>query len=69
MAREYLSTQQAADYLGVSLKTIAKWRVQGVGPAYRKIGRIIKYLVNDLDGWADSRLRKSTSDPGPGQAA
>ena len=31
------------------------WRQSGKGPAYLKIGRRIKYKVEDLDAWLESK--------------
>lgn len=52
------STTDAAKYLGISRHTLEAWRVQGRGPAYRRLGtgRAARamYLVEDLDAWIDS---------------
>jgi excisionase family DNA binding protein len=53
--RRYLSIVEAADYLGVSVKTLRHWRFVGSGPVARKFGRNLRYHVRDLDAWADSR--------------
>jgi hypothetical protein len=52
-----LDTHQAAAYLGVPRQTLALWRsVNGRGgPAFVKIGRHIKYKVEDLDAFIDSQ--------------
>ncbi len=49
---------------GTSTSTLAKWRLTGFGPAYSKAGRNIIYHVQNLDAWAASRRRLSTSDTG-----
>ena len=60
----FLTTRQAADFLGVSPRSLEKWRLMGRGPAYRKFaGRLVRYEVGDLDEFAGDR-RRSTSDPG-----
>jgi excisionase family DNA binding protein len=55
----------AAEYLGVSTSTLAKWRMRGDPPAYRKLGRVIVYDQTDLDAWLESCRRTSTSEPEP----
>jgi len=60
----FLSTPQAAELLGISRKTLEKWRLVGGGPAFRKVGRLVRYTSDDLQNWLDSRRRVSTSDPG-----
>jgi excisionase family DNA binding protein len=58
----FLSTAQAAFYVGLSRRTLEKMRVVGGGPAYRKHGRYVRYHINDLDAWSMGRAKKSTSD-------
>ena len=38
-----LDTVAAAQQLGVSLSFLAKARMQGTGPRYRKLGRAVRY--------------------------
>ena len=46
-----LTTQQAADLLGISVDCLYRWRHRKVGPRYyRKVGRIF-YLEADLRSW------------------
>ncbi len=56
----------AGEYLGgVSVSTLAKWRLYGTGPRYSKLGpRLIVYDTQDLDEWLAARRRTSTSDIG-----
>ncbi|MXY39294.1 MAG: helix-turn-helix domain-containing protein [Rhodospirillaceae bacterium] len=61
---EYLNTKQAAAHLNMRPKTLARYRVSGGGPVYHLLGRLVRYLREDLDRWAQSRPRKSTSDDG-----
>jgi predicted DNA-binding transcriptional regulator AlpA len=46
---EKLSETSAAFILGVSVKTIQRWRAMRQGPNYLKIGRRVKYLRADLE--------------------
>lgn len=62
----FLSTPQAAELLGLSPRTIEKWRVTGGGPVFHKFGSRVLYSQEDLERWAEGRRRRSTSDPGPG---
>jgi excisionase family DNA binding protein len=61
----FLTTAMAAKVLGISRKTLEKWRVIGGGPRYRKMGRLVRYCEKDLYDWANRDIRNSTSDPGP----
>jgi len=59
---EKLDPHGAAAYLNTSRATLARWRVQGGGPPFIKMGGRIRYDVADLDAWLESRRRVSTSD-------
>lgn len=53
----------AAEFLGLSPRTIQTYRAKGGGPRYIAISsRCLRYRRFDLRLWAESRLRKSTSD-------
>jgi hypothetical protein len=68
--RQYLRPADAADYLKSrygygAVRTLAKLRVIGGGPAFHRSGRLIVYEPAALDAWALSRLSvplHSTSD-------
>lgn len=62
-SRIKLRAPYAAQYVGLSVSTLAKMRLRGDGPQYSKAGpRIVIYDRDDLDAWLDSRRRTSTSD-------
>ncbi|WP_405964773.1 helix-turn-helix domain-containing protein [Streptomyces sp. NBC_00723] len=50
--RGWLWTDGAADYLGVSVTTLYRWRRDGVGPKSTQHGRrAYRYKISDLDAW------------------
>ena len=57
-----------ASYLGVARQTLARWRCEGGGPAFLKLGTRIRYERADLDRWLDAHRRRSTSDQSPAAA-
>jgi hypothetical protein len=61
---QLLRPKQAADFLGLGESTLAKLRISGGGPLFRKFGRSVRYAFDDLQRWADERSRRSTSDSG-----
>lgn len=61
-----LRTQEAARFLGISIRTLEKHRTYGTGPTYRKIGGRVLYSVHDLECWSEIGTRKSTRDPNAG---
>ena len=63
---KYMNTREAAAHLGLSTRTLDRYRVSGDGPVFLKFGGRVRYLREDLDDWARSRRRRSTSDDGTG---
>lgn len=62
----YLNSQEAADILRISIRTLERMRVEGTGPKYLKAGagtrsRVL-YRPADLDIWLESRSFSSTSE-------
>jgi excisionase family DNA binding protein len=47
------SRPEAAEYLGVSVSTMARWAHQKRGPAYKRAGRKTRYVKADLDIFLD----------------
>lgn len=60
----YLTTHQAARMLGLSAKTLARYRVSGNGPVFHRFRRRVLYLRADIEAWAATRRRVSTVDDG-----
>ena len=59
---EYLTTFEAADFLRLSVSTLAKLRMSGAGPEYLKLGRRkILYSRSILIGWLRTHRRRNTS--------
>ena len=58
----FLTTHQAAEYIGLKRRTLEKMRVSGGGPPYRKHGRYVRYHIDELKDWSASRTKRSTSD-------
>ena len=62
-----LYDEDAADkYIGgtrspISTRTLQRWRLEGVGPTYVKLGRLVRYRQTDLDAFLEERTRTSTS--------
>jgi hypothetical protein len=57
-----LNTLAAARLLGVSPSFLAKARMQGLGPRYRKLGRAVRYAHADLEQWLLACSRTSTAE-------
>lgn len=60
----YMPQDLAADFLGLSPRTLERFRVEGRGPSFLKLGRRVVYSREDLVKWAEAQRRSSTSDLG-----
>ena len=59
-----LDAREAAEYLGLSMVTLAKQRCRrGEGPAFLKIGSAIRYQLRDLLVWREQQRRYSRGLP------
>lgn len=56
-----LTSNQTADEFGISRRTLPVWRVQGKGPKFIKIGRLVRYDEADVIAWIEENKRTSTS--------
>lgn len=64
-----LTTQEAANFLGVSPRTLEGLRFKGGGPRYAKIGGAVRYRLASLEEYLRHQERTSTSDPGQRDSA
>ena len=58
---QLLTPKQAAQRYGWGVSTMAKWRIEGSGPAYLKVRRSVYYTPEDINAWLDSKRVTSTS--------
>jgi excisionase family DNA binding protein len=49
----FLTETEAAEYLGISKKTLQRWRYSRSGPPYIKLKHLVRYPVEDLQSWLD----------------
>jgi excisionase family DNA binding protein len=61
MSDRLLSPQEVADYLGIPLPTIYRWRYRGEGPRGFRVGRHVRYRREDVEHW----LEQHADDPAP----
>ena len=52
---QMLSEIGLAAYLGVSVAACRKWRAEGRGPTYIKVGRLVRYRMTDIEAWLSTR--------------
>jgi len=58
---ELLTVKQAAVFVGLSVPTLNRMRVQGGGAPYYKLGAQVRYDRAELEVWMRSRRYTSTS--------
>ena len=67
--REYLTTEEAAEYLGCSRQKLEIDRVKGTGPAFCKPNRnMVRYRRADLDTYMLQARRRTTESDGGGRS-
>jgi excisionase family DNA binding protein len=65
MQVQLLTTQQAADVLGVSKAFLERDRWAGARIPFVRVGaRAVRYRREDLEAYINRQVRRSTSDPG-----
>jgi len=52
--REILTPAEVAEWLGVTVQTLQGWRYARTGPAYTKLGRMIRYERNQVAAFIDA---------------
>jgi hypothetical protein len=54
----YISERQQAQRLDVAIRTLRSWRQQGVGPAWTKVGKKVRYPEGADERWLESNLTR-----------
>lgn len=49
--RPLWGVDDVADYLGVPVKTLYKWRTEHYGPPCVRVGRYLRYVQQDVEDW------------------
>jgi len=57
-----LNQSRVAAQLAIEEKTLQAWRCRGFGPAFSKIGRLVRYRQEDVEKFIESRRVVNTSE-------
>ena len=63
-ARGLVTEHDAAQVLGLSVKTLRRWRWAGKPPPFLKLGGAVRYDPADLSAFIEAARRTSTTDTG-----
>ena len=55
MHEPLLTIQEVSTYLGIPVATLYQWRYQGTGPRVARMGRHLRYRIEDVDAWVNAR--------------
>jgi len=62
-ADAFLSEDEAARVLNISVRTLQRWRQDGrSGLPFRRFGGLVRYSMRDIEAWATAQSRMSTSE-------
>jgi excisionase family DNA binding protein len=59
---EVLTPDETAQRTKVAKQTLARWRSEGKGPAFVKLGRKVAYRAEDVAAWLAGRRFHSTAE-------
>lgn len=51
--QQLLSPADVASYLGVPLRTVYGWRSRGEGPRGYRVGRHVRFMLDDVERWLE----------------
>lgn len=55
-----LDESTVANQLACGVKTLQAWRCRGGGPAFVKVGSLVRYKPEDVDSYIESRRVSNT---------
>lgn len=63
-SKNYLTSAEAAAYLGRGVSTLARERMTGEGAPFVRVGRAVRYRRDDLDAFMAKHLRTQEASHG-----
>lgn len=59
MSKTFLNQVQLARRWHLSPRTLERWRWEGIGPHYLKIGGRVVYQLSEVEGYEEACVRKA----------
>jgi excisionase family DNA binding protein len=53
-----LTVRELADFLRIPVNTVYKWSTEGGGPPAYKVGKYLRFRVEDVLAWLESRKKQ-----------
>jgi len=57
-APRWVDEKRVAEVTGLAVQTLRNWRFQRTGPAYSKVGRAVRYRLDDVIRFMEERRIK-----------
>lgn len=57
----HFSISTLAERLGIPEKTLYVWRTQGKGPKGFRVGKYVRYRLEDVEAWENEQLAKESA--------
>ena len=51
MSSRLMTSKEVAEYLQISESLLNGYRADGIGPVYLKLGRLVRYRLDDVEKW------------------
>ena len=55
-----IPAQHLSEYIGIAAQTLARWRHEGKGPSFKKLGSRVFYKVGEVREWLGDQSRDHT---------
>jgi excisionase family DNA binding protein len=59
---EVLTPDELAAHLKMSKRTLAKWRTNGRGPRYIRLGHGVRYREQDVAAWLEAKVSRNSAE-------
>lgn len=60
LLQHFLTAQELADYVGVPLSTVYRWRRVNSGPVGVRIGKHLRFRISDVETWVEQSVRQNS---------
>lgn len=51
----HLTPAQLAERIQIEVRTLEAWRYRRVGPPFVRVGRTVRYPINELEKWLEAQ--------------